>query len=117
MALRRPLVFCATCDRVRHIPGKLLVIWDGAPIHRSRAIKTFLAHGAAKRLRLEQLPGYAPDLNPDEGIWAYLNYVELRNVCCTDLNDLQQHLRLATARLRHKRHVIRGLVRHAGYVV
>jgi hypothetical protein len=29
-----------------------------------------VAQGAAKRLRLEQLPGYAPDLNPDEGIWA-----------------------------------------------
>jgi hypothetical protein len=38
-----------------------------------------------KRLRLERLPGYAPDVNPDEGIWAYLKYVELRNVCCTDL--------------------------------
>jgi hypothetical protein len=43
--------------------------------------------------------------------------VELRNVCCTDLTDLQQHLRLATARLRRKRHVIRSLVSHAGYAV
>jgi transposase len=102
---------------LRHIPGKLLVIWDGAPIHRAQPIKTFLAQGAAKRLRLEQLPGYAPDLNPDEGIWAYLKYVELRNVCCTDLNDLHEHLRLATARLRHKPQVIRGLVIHAGYAV
>jgi transposase len=98
---------------LRHLPGKLLVIWDGAPIHRSRAIKTLLAKGAAKRLRLEQLPGNAPD----EGIWAYLTYVELRNVCYTDLMDLQQHLRLATARLRHKPQVIHGLVHHAGYVV
>ena len=71
----------------------------------------------AKRLRLEQLPGYAPDLNPDEGIWAYLKYVELRNVCCTDLNDLHEHLRLATARLRRKPQVIRGLVSHAGYAL
>jgi hypothetical protein len=38
-----------------------------------------LSRGAAKRLRLEQLPGYAPELNPDEGICAYLKYVELRN--------------------------------------
>jgi hypothetical protein len=33
--------------------------------------KTFGSSGAAKRLHLEQLPGYAPDLNPDEGIWNY----------------------------------------------
>ena len=39
------------------IPGQLLVIWDGAPIHRSRAVKEWLAQGAASRLRLEQLLG------------------------------------------------------------
>ena len=102
---------------LRHLPGKLLVIWDGAPIHRGQPIKAFLAQDAAKRLRLEQLPGYAPDLNPDEGIWAYLKHVELRNVCCADLLDLHQHLRWATARLRHKRQVIRGCVTHCGYAL
>ena len=44
------------------IPGKLLIIWDGSPIHRGWAVKEFLASGAACRLQLEQLPGYAPDL-------------------------------------------------------
>ena len=32
------------------IPGKLLVIRDGAPIHRSRAVKDYLAQGAAQRV-------------------------------------------------------------------
>jgi hypothetical protein len=54
---------------LRKISGKLLVIWDGAPIHRGQVIKAFLARGAAKRLHLEHLPGYAPELKPDEGIW------------------------------------------------
>jgi hypothetical protein len=27
---------------LRHIPGPLLVILDGAPIHRGRAVKDFL---------------------------------------------------------------------------
>lgn len=44
---------------LRKIPGKLLIIWDGASIHRCQALKDFLARGAAKRLHLEQLPGYA----------------------------------------------------------
>ncbi len=55
---------------MRQIPGKLLVIWDGSPIHRGGAVKDFLASGASRRLKLEQLPGYAPDLNPDEGVSA-----------------------------------------------
>jgi DDE superfamily endonuclease len=53
---------------MRQIPGKLLIIWDGSPIHRGGAVKDFLASGASRRLKLEQLPGYAPELNPDEGI-------------------------------------------------
>ncbi len=56
---------------LRKITGPILLIWDGSPIHRGQEIKDFLKRGASKRLHLEQLPGYAPDLNPDEGIWNY----------------------------------------------
>lgn len=93
---------------LRHIPGKLLVIWDGAPIHRCNAVKEFLVAGGAKRVHLERLPPYAPDLNPDEGIWRYLKHVELRNVICQDVKELRHELRLATARVRHKAQVIPG---------
>jgi hypothetical protein len=41
---------------MRQIPGKLLVIWDGSPIHRGGAVKDFLASGASSRVQLEQLP-------------------------------------------------------------
>jgi transposase len=99
---------------LRHIAGKLLIIWDGAPIHRSQPIKAFLAAGGAQRIHLERLPGYAPELNADEGIWQYLKRVELKNVVCHDLDDLRYALRLATARLRHKRQVIQSCIRHAG---
>jgi transposase len=99
------------------IPGKLLVIWDGSPIHRSRAVKDFLASGASSRLKLEQLPGYAPDLNPDEGIWKHLKYVELKNVCCQSLAELKVELRKAKERLRHKRDVILGCIRQPGFEV
>ena len=85
---------------LRQIPGKLLVIWDGAPIHRCRAVKDFLTAGAATRLHLEQLPGYAPDLNPDEGVWNLLKRAELKNRCCQDLDELRWELRLAIRRLR-----------------
>ena len=100
---------------LRKIPGKLLIIWDGAPIHRGQPIKDFLARGAAKRLHLEQLPGYAPDLNPVEGIWNYLKCRELGNVCCRTFAELDTALRRAKERLRHKRHVIRGSIAECGY--
>ncbi len=99
------------------IPGKLLVIWDGSPIHGGRAVKDFLASGASRRLRLEQLPGYAPDLNPEEGIWKHLKYVELKNICCQNLSELKVELRKAKERLRHKRDVILGCIRQPGFEV
>jgi transposase len=98
-----------------HIPGKLTVIWDGSPIHKNKVVKAFLAEGAARRIHLEALPAYAPDLNPDEGIWRYLKRVELRNLCCRDLDHLEDAFRRAMTRLAHKRHIIRSCFRHAGY--
>jgi transposase len=95
----------------------VLVIWDGSPIHKGQPIKDFLAAGAAKRLHLERLPGYAPDLNPDEGIWNYLKRVELKNRCCRDLAELRLELRRAKERLRHKREIIRACSRQCGYSV
>ena len=84
-AAPRSSASCGICCARSRV--QLLVIWDGAPIHRAQPVRDFLAQGAAARLQLEQLPGYAPELNPDEGIWHYLKHVELRNLCCADLND------------------------------
>jgi transposase len=81
---------------MRQVSGKLLIIWDGSPIHRAQAVKEFLASGASLRLKLEQLPGYAPDLNPDEGIWKHLKRVELKNLCCQSLSELKVELRRAS---------------------
>ena len=100
---------------LRKVRGKVLVIWDGSPIHKGQPIKDYLARGAAKRLHLERLPGYAPDLNPDEGIWNYLKRVELKNRCCADLAELGRELHRAKERLRHKRQIIRNCSAQCGY--
>ena len=100
---------------LRKIRGKLLVIWDGSPIHRNQAIKEFLSAGAASRLQLEQLPGYAPELNPHEGIWNDVKRVELGNVCCPDLPAVSMAIRRAKERPRHKRHALRACATECGF--
>jgi transposase len=102
---------------LRHLPGNLLVIGDGLPAHHSQAVKDFLRQGAAQGLHLERLPAYAPDLNPDEGIWRYLKQVELKNLCCHNLDELPYELRKATARLRHKTDVILACFKQARLTV
>src|SRR5262249_14422972 len=69
---------------------RLLVVWDGSPIHRRAEVKGFVA-STRGRIWLEALPGYAPDLNPwDEGGWHHLKNVEMRNLVCRDLDELHQ---------------------------
>jgi len=101
---------------LRHVKGKVLVVWDGAAIHRCQAVKQFLTAGAAERLKLLALPGYAPDLNPDEGVWRWLKRVALANVCCETLTELRYELRLAMARLRHRKDVLQACIDRPGYI-
>ncbi|HEY7063472.1 MAG TPA: IS630 family transposase [Chloroflexota bacterium] len=116
-ALRGPQVVRFLRHLLRHVPGKLLVLWDGSPIHRAQVVRDFLAQGVTARLHLVAIPAYAPEQNPQEGVWRHLKYVELRNVCCHDVFELRQELRLAVARLRHKRTVLGGCARQCGYGV
>ena len=81
---------------------RLLMIWDGSPIHRRTEVGDFVA-GTRGKIRLEALPGSAPDLNPwDEGGWNHLKHVQLRNVVCRDLEELHEQFHLAVGRLRQK---------------
>lgn len=94
--------------------ARLLVIWDGSPIHRRQAVKDFVSRTRGD-VWLEAWPGYAPDLNPwDEGGWNHLKNVELRNVVFLDLEELHQGFHLAVGRLRQKPHLIQSFFAQAG---
>jgi transposase len=97
------------------VAGKrLLVVWDGSPIHRRQAVPEFVA-GTKGRVWVEALPGYAPDLNPwDEGGWNHLKHVEMRNLVCRDLEELHEQFHLAIGRLRQKPHLVRSFFAQAG---
>lgn len=100
---------------LQKIEGKILVIWDGASIHKSKFIKAFLKKGGSKRIQIEHLPAYAPELNPQEGVWNLLKRVELKNVCCLDLQQVEQELLHAKERLRHRKTTLSHCFAHAGY--
>ena len=97
----------------RHVGTRLLVVWDGLPAHRGQHVRAFLCE-AQGRVHVERLPGYAPELNPKEGIFKHLKLVELKNLCCAHLEELKLELRRAKERLRHKRGVIEGCFRQVG---
>lgn len=96
---------------VRQIGNKLLVIWDGAPMHRSTVVKEWLATEEGHTVWLTRLPAYAPDLNAIEGLWQHLKHHELANVCCRTLDELKYQVQLAIKRVRHKRRVLQGCLK------
>jgi transposase len=65
--------------RAQH-PEPLIVIWDNGPAHHGEALRTYLATPDL-RLRLVPLPGYSPDYNADEAIWAWTREEVTANTC------------------------------------
>lgn len=65
--------------RAQH-PEMLIVIWDNGPAHHGDALRAYLATPDL-RLRLVPLPGYSPDYNADEAIWAWIREEVTANTC------------------------------------
>lgn len=59
---------------------------------------------------------HAPELNPDEGVWNWLKRVALGNESSDDLQELRYEIRLAMAKLRHRKNVLAGCIRRPGYI-
>jgi transposase len=47
------------------------LVLDGMPAHKTKLVKTYVA-STEGRLTLHFLPGYAPELNPDELVWSHV---------------------------------------------
>lgn len=46
-----------------------MLVWDNVGLHLTAGVKEFI-DANADWLTVFQLPAYAPDFNPTEGIWA-----------------------------------------------
>jgi len=75
--------------------GPVFLIVDGHPIHRAKMVKTFVDNTQGQ-LRLFFLPPYAPQLNPDEVVWAHVK----RHVANKLVQSKQEMKQMAMAALR-----------------
>src|ERR1700686_1606434 len=100
-AIRSPQIIEFLSHLLRHIPGKLLIVWDGLPGHRSRAVWDFVRQQKG-RIWLEFLPAYAPELNPVEYLWSHWKQHELPNFCPQNFAQLSYSARQALRRMRKR---------------
>jgi transposase len=89
----------------RHIPGKLLILWDGASIHRSALVRDYLT-STDGRVAVERLPPYAPELNPVEYMWGHLKTHEIANLVATRAWELSFEATAALRRMRRRPSII-----------
>jgi putative transposase len=77
-------------DLLAHLRGKVVVVWDGGGNHKGPVVRDFLRRN--KRLTLERLPAYAPDLNPVEAVWSWLKYGQLANYVADGIPELDDEV-------------------------
>jgi transposase len=94
-------------DLLKQLRGNVVVVWDGGPHHKGPAIRKFLKRN--RRLRLERLPAYAPDLNPVEAVWGWLKYGELANHVPDGLGELDDEIVDRLIELKFDPELLRGL--------
>jgi transposase len=101
-------------DLHRHLGGeKVTLIWDGLPSHRSLAMKAFVASQRGW-LVVEQLPGYAYDLNPVEGMWGNLKGTELANLCPDTIEEAADAVDAGLCRIGNETDLCLAFLRHCG---
>ena len=100
--------FIDFCQRLLHDSDRpVFLVVDGHPTHRSRAVQDFVA-STNGRLRLFLLPGYSPELNPDEWVWKNIKADRVGRAGVTGADDLKAKAVSALHRLQKLPHLIRG---------
>lgn len=94
---------------------RLFIVWDGSTIHsKSIFVRSFIQAIGPERLHVEKFPGYAPELNPAEGLWSQLKGGDLKNLRAVDLIDLRTELQLALSRIRQNKKLARSFFGQTG---
>jgi transposase len=91
--------------------GPLTVVWDRGAIHdKAGRVRAWLATHPG--VVTEKFPGYAPDLNPDEGVWGWTKYGRLANLAANDTDELWEHVIDDLVTAKHRPDLLRSFIRH-----
>ena len=97
----------------RQIQRPLAVVWDRINIHDKPLVgRNNLARNPS--IRTHRLPAYAPELNPDEGVWSYTKFARLANFAPTDVHELRHAVESELEDLRDRKELLASFIRHSG---
>ncbi|MFI0425237.1 transposase [Spongiactinospora sp. 9N601] len=96
----------------RRLDAPLVWCWDNLNVHLAGQLADFAAENAGW-LRLIQLPAYAPELNPAEGVWSLLRRA-LANFAVTDLPGLVRLVKRRLKKIQYRPHLLTGCLAQTG---
>jgi len=85
----------------------IFLILDGHPVHRSRAVSAFV-QSTAGRLRIFFLPGYSPELNPDEQVWNHVKHHGVGRAALETRADLARRAKSRLHSLQRRPQIVRA---------
>jgi transposase len=104
-------IFTDFCTRLMHdTDGPVFLVVDGHPTHRSKAVRDFV-DTTDGGLRLIRLPGYSPQLNPDEWVWKNIKNDRVGRAGVTGPDQFKTLATSALRRLQNMPHIVRGFFR------
>lgn len=99
---------------IRHIKGPIALLWDGLMQHRAKIVKELLSSHSNRFKIVERFPAYAPELNPQEYVWAASKTKDMANFCPKDFNQLALRARKSIRRIQKSPQILRGALQKSG---
>ncbi len=104
-------VFVEFLKKLMHdAPGPVYLILDNMSVHKAKTVNEYVA-ALNGRLKLFFLPGYAPELNPDEWVWKNVKHDQAGHAGVVRKSELFGLVSRALARLQQLPDVVRGFFR------
>lgn len=105
-------LFVELLKKLMHRRKKPLhLVLDGLPAHKTKVVKTYAA-STQGRLTLHFLPGYAPDLNPDELVWSHAKRTGNARRPLQKGEKLEQRVAAQLAEIGNNPKLVRSFFKH-----
>lgn len=96
----------------QQLGGPITLVWDNLNTHTSARMRVFLA-SRADWLAVHQLPAYAVELNPVDGVWANMKR-SLGNLAIRSLDELACTMKHLLTRIQHRPDLLDGFITETG---
>ncbi|MGW0846771.1 IS630 family transposase [Streptomyces sp. NPDC002787] len=96
----------------RQLNAPIILIWDNLGTHLCAVMRSFV--DGQDWLRVVQLPAYAPELNPVEGVWSLLRRRYTTNVAFTNPDHLIRTVRQGLRKIQYRPALLDGCLAETG---